>query len=95
MHDDERLIAEQRIELDPDPVEVRISTDPAEGFWRVQVAYCGGERRVSTTTVTGDDSFLWPIIRDAVNGDQPAWRHLAHWGHGAMAGRGARLRAAR
>ncbi len=87
---EEHLVAER----DVHPVQVRISTSPAEGFWRVSVAALDASRQVSTTTVADEDSFLWPLIQGAVAGDDPAWGHLAHWGHCALNGRSARLHAA-
>lgn len=90
----ELLVAERSVALRDDPLHVRISTDHSEGFWRVRVADPAAGRHVSTTTVDGDDSFLWPLIRDAVAGESVAWRHLAHWGHGALCGRTSGLRPA-
>ncbi len=94
MVDDETVIAERRIDLGADPLQVRISNHASEGFWRVQVHDPASAREVSTTTVDREDSFLWPLIRDAVAGDAPSWQHLAHWGHTAISGRGASLRSA-
>ncbi len=94
MVDSETVIAERRVDVGTDPLDVRISTHASEGFWRVHVASATSTREVSTTTVDGDDSFLWPLIRDAVAGHDPSWQHLAHWGRGAMTGRGAGLRSA-
>ncbi|MCU4186838.1 hypothetical protein K6U06_20905 [Acidiferrimicrobium sp. IK] len=94
MVDDETVIAERHIDLGTDPLHVLISTDTAEGFWRVQVQDPASTREVSTTTMDGEDSFLWPLIRDALAGDAPSWQHLAHWGQGALSGRGPGLRSA-
>lgn len=94
MIDNETVVAERRVQLTVDRLDVRISTHAAEGFWRVHVADSRATRQVSTTTVGGDDTFLWPLIRAAVNGDEPAWQHLAHWGHHVMHGRSTGLRTA-
>jgi hypothetical protein len=94
MVDSETIIAERRIAVGSDPLDVRISTHTTEGFWRVHVASPSSTREVSTTTVDGDDSYLWALIRDAVAGHDPSWQHLAHWGHGAMTGRGSGLQRA-
>ena len=87
MVDNETLIAERRIALGADPLDIRITTDPSEGFWRVHVQDPSSARQVSTTTFDGEESFLWPLIRDAVAGNAPAWQHLAHWGRGSLSGR--------
>ena len=82
MLDGEELVAEQHVPLGQRrTVRVRISQNAEEEFWRVQVSDPGAARgRISTTVGTGD-SFLMKLIQEAVSGDQPAWYHLAQWGH--------------
>ena len=82
MSDGEQLVAEQVVAVGRSgALTVRISQHTAEEFWRVDVssepASAPGHM---TATVSPGDSFMMHLIRDAVAGEDLAWRHLAYWG---------------
>lgn len=81
MHDGERLVAEQDVVVRGHHVmSVRISENPDEGFWRLDVSNPDSRRASMTTTVSEADSFLMHLINDAITGHPAAWRSLAEWG---------------
>ena len=81
MAEDEQLVAEQTVSVDRErAVNVRISQDPVEDFYRVAVTSLASPERHLTTTVSPGDSFMMNLITGAVSGEQVAWRHLASWG---------------
>jgi hypothetical protein len=82
MGQDEQLVAEQTVAVaEEHALTVRISQNPVEEFWRVDVTKPGAPRGHLTTTVSPGDGFLMNLIEGAVQGEQVAWRHLASWGH--------------
>ena len=86
MNDEEHLIAEQVVAVhDQHPLTVRISQNPSEEFWRVDVTNPSVATGHITATVAPGDSFLMNLIEDAVNGKPVAWKHLAQWGHTSIA----------
>jgi hypothetical protein len=88
--EDEQVVAEQSIRrLDRHTVIVRISENPSEQFWRVDVTDPGGLREPMTTTLAPGASFMMSLIEDAVGGDEVAWQHLAEWGHTSLLRRSA------
>lgn len=81
----ETVVAARDVTVRPDHlINVQISEDPAEDFWRVQVRNASTSRQMSSTTVGDADSFLWHLIQAAIDGDAKAWHELARWGHGSM-----------
>ncbi|HET9077040.1 MAG TPA: hypothetical protein VFN68_08910 [Acidimicrobiales bacterium] len=81
MSDDEQLVAEQIVALEREhALTVRISQDPVEDFFRVDVTSQASPGRNMTTTVSPGDSFMMNLIQGAVSGEPVAWRHLARWG---------------
>lgn len=81
MHYGERLVAQQDVVARGHHVmNVRISENPTEGFWRLDVSNPASRRATMTTTVSEADSFLMHLINDAVTGQPAAWRSLAEWG---------------
>ncbi|MGH9055081.1 MAG: hypothetical protein ACRDYY_04340 [Acidimicrobiales bacterium] len=86
MLEGEQLVAERVVEIhDNQTLNVRISQHAVEEFWRVDIQSLGLTRGTTTTTVGFGDNFLVHLIHDAIRGEQPAWRHLAEWGHANLA----------
>ena len=84
MSEEETLVAEQVVSLDQaGALTVRISQHRSEDFWRVDVSREAASERRSATVAPGD-SFMMNLIEGAVSGEPVAWRHLAHWGQGAI-----------
>ena len=84
MADEEQVVAAQTVSLrENQEMHVTISQHEAERFWRVEVVNPRTARAHMTTTLSDDDSFMTNLVRDAVNGEQLAWRHLAKWGMGS------------
>jgi hypothetical protein len=95
MVDGEQLVAEQHVSLrERQTLSVRISQHAAEDFWRVQVSNPATARGSLSTTVGAGDSFLMNLIEEALGGYQPAWHHLAQWGHANLTRPAAGFRAA-
>jgi hypothetical protein len=82
---DENLVVERVVPISPTrELTVRISQDTTEDFWRVDVSRgFGGQRHVSTT-VAPCDSFMMDLVRDAMSGEQLAWRDIARWGQTSL-----------
>lgn len=82
MSDEEQLVAEQVVAVAQSrALTVRISQHTAEEFWRVDVSPDpAAPEGHMTATVSPGDSFMMYLIRGAVDGEELAWRHLAHWG---------------
>ena len=82
MSNEEQLVAEQHVSVrDQQTLRVCISQHATEDFWRVQVSDPATAHKGISTTVAPGESFLMNLIREAVDGDQSAWNHLAAWGH--------------
>src|SRR5579862_4512659 len=85
MIDGEQLIAEQDVPLrDHHVVRVRISQHAIEDFWRVDFNTSEANRRPANITVGTGESFMMSLIREAIDGQQSAWKHLAEWGHSTL-----------
>lgn len=96
MLDGERVVAERYVLLRDDYLlNVRISENSDEQFWRVNVTVPSDAGTAASATVGAGESFLMHLIHGAVAGEETAWRHLAAWGHENLCGSVPGVRVAR